>query len=550
MDMVELKKAPFFLTDEQAAWVETTLASLSAEEKAGQLFCVMGGDYAPEKLRELTAVGKLGGVLFRPVQTGAEIKAAFEALDQAAKVPLLKAANLEEGGSGGRSDGTLFGWPMLTAAADDVDMAGRFGLVCGAEGAEIGINWSFSPVCDLDRNPLNPITNVRTYGSDVERVKSFSAAYVKAMGSRGVAACAKHFPGDGVDYRDQHLHPSVNSLPAKEWYATYGAVYQNLIEKGLLSVMVGHIAQPNVAGEADPSLTETERYLPASLSKTLLTEVLRGRLGFRGLITTDATIMGGYTMAMERRKAIPTSIAAGCDMLVFTTDLEEDLGYILQGLEDGLLTMERLDEAVRRVLALKAKVCFDRPKPQPVPAAQWHRECADRAITLVKNLRPDALPMTPKRYPRIRLVTLGKDDILDGSVRALARDYLAAQGFEVQLYDPFADDLHGTSHLTKDRLTLYVANYEQASNQTVVRVNWCPKHALDIPRFVEEEPCVFVSLANPYHLQDVPRVKTYINAYTATQDTIRLTIDKLMGRSEFLGISPIDPFCGLPDTRL
>lgn len=547
---MDLKAVPFCLNEKQLAWVEDTLASLSTEEKAGQLFCVMGGDYPPERLRELTAAGKLGGVLFRPVQTGSEIKAAFETLDRAAKVPLLKAANLEEGGSGGRSDGTLFGWPMLTAATDDVEMAQKFGLVCGAEGAEIGINWTFSPVCDLDLNPLNPIANVRTCGGDVERVKSFTAAYAQAVGSQGVAACAKHFPGDGVDYRDQHLHPSVNSLPAKEWYKTYGAVYQDLIGQGLLSVMAGHIAQPNVAAEANPALTEAERYLPATLSRTLLTDVLRGRLGFNGLITSDATIMGGYTMAMERRRAIPTSIMAGCDMLVFTTDLEEDLGYILQGLDSGLLTPERLDEAVRRVLALKARVCFDRPEPQAVPAARWHRECADRAITLVKQLQPDALPMTPERYPRIRLITLGKDEILDGSIRALAHDYLTAQGFAVEDYDPFADDLHGTSRLTKDRLTLYFANYEQASNQTTVRIGWCPKHALDIPRFVGEEPCVFVSLANPYHLQDVPRIKTYINAYTATRDTIELAIDKLMGRSKFHGVSPVDAFCGLPDARL
>lgn len=550
MSTVDLTAAPFCLTTEQVAWVEDTLRGLTIPEKAGQLFCVMGGDYAPERLRELTAAGELGGVLFRPVQTGAEISSAFEALDAAAKIPLLKAANLEEGGAGGRSDGTLFGWPMLAAATDDVEQARRFGLVCGGEGAEIGINWSFSPVCDLDLNPLNPITNVRTCGSDVERVKSFTAAYVDALSSQGVAACAKHFPGDGVDYRDQHLHPTVNSLPAPEWYDSYGAVYRNLIDRGLLSVMVGHIAQPNVAADADPALTQRERYLPASLSKTLLTGVLRGKLGFNGLITTDATIMGGYCQPMPRREAIPASIMAGCDMLVFTTDLEEDLGYLMQGLESGLLTMERLDNAVRRVLALKARVCFDRPQPQAVLAARWHRECADRAITLVKDLQPDVFPMTPERYPDIRLITLGKDTIKDGSVAELARGYLETQGFRVERYDPFADELHGTSRLSRSRLTLYFANCEQASNQTVVRLNWCPKHALDMPRFVEDEPCVFVSLANPYHLQDVPRIKTYINAYTATRATIELTIDKLMGKSAFRGVSPVDAFCGLDDARL
>lgn len=550
MSHMDLKAAPFCLSEEQLAWVKETLAGLSMKEKVGQLFCVMGGDYAPETLREMAASGKVGGVLFRPVRPGAEIKADFQALDAVSKVPLLKAANLEEGGSGGMSDGTLFGWPMLCAASDDPDMADKFGAVCGCEGASIGVNWTFSPVCDLDMNYLNPITNVRTFGSGLNRVKEFTARYMAAVHRCGVAACAKHFPGDGVDYRDQHLHPSVNSLSTERWYETYGAVYQNLIAGGLLSVMVGHIAQPNVAGDANPELSEAERYLPASLSKTLLTDVLRERLGFNGLITTDATIMGGYTMTMPRREAIPASIMAGCDMLVFSTDLEEDRGFLLDALADGRLTVERLDEAVGRVLALKAKVCFQPACMETVDAAKWHRECAVKAVTLVKNLQPEALPMTPERYPNIRLITLGKDEILDGSVAELAQKYLEKQGFEVELYDPFADDLHGTSRLTKDRLTLYFANYEQASNQTVVRINWCPKHALDMPRFIQDEVSVFVSLANPYHLQDVPRIKTYINAYTATKDTIQLAIDKLMGRSQFYGVSPVDPFCGLPDTRL
>lgn len=210
--MIDLKKAPFYLTEDQCAWVVSTQAAMTTAEKAGQLFCVMGGDFSPETLKAMVAAGKVGGVLFRPVRSGAEIKADFETLDAAAKIPLLKAANLEEGGSGGKADGTLFGWPMLTAATDDPAMAEKFGEVCGAEGAQTGINWTFSPVSDLDINYLNPITNVRTYGSDRERVKAMTAAYMKGVQKYGVAACAKHFPGDGVDYRDQHLHPSVNSL--------------------------------------------------------------------------------------------------------------------------------------------------------------------------------------------------------------------------------------------------------------------------------------------------------------------------------------------------
>lgn len=133
---------------------------------------------------------------------------------------------------------------------------------------------------------------------------------------------------------------------------------------------------------------------------------------------------------------------------------------------------------------------------------------------------------------------------------AVAKNYLEERGFAVELYQPYEDDLHGTKALSGKRLTLYLANYEQASNQTVVRIQWCKKHALDMPRFVQEEPSVFVSFSNPYNLQDVPRVKTYINAYTATETVIQVVLEKLLGQSEFTGVSPVDPFCGLMDTRL
>lgn len=548
--MMDLRKPPFSLSEKQLAWVKDTLAGLSAEEKAGQLFCVLGGSFAPDELRELVAGGKVGGVLFRPVKPAAGIRADYAPLDEAAKVPLLKAANLEEGGCGGMADGTLFGWPMLSAASNDEEVVEKFGRVCAVEGRRIGVNITYSPVCDLDVNYLNPITNVRTFGSDTAKAARFAKIYMEAVQSRGIACCAKHYPGDGVDYRDQHLHPTYNTLSAQEWYGSYGRIYQDLIDSGLLCVMVGHIAQPNVAGEADPTLSAQERAMPASLSKTLLTGVLRGRLGFNGLITSDATIMGGYTMAMERKRAIPASIMAGCDMLVFSTDFDEDYGYILAALEDGSLARERLDEAVARILALKAKVCFNEPLHEEVEGARWHEECADKGITLVKNTAPHMLPVTPERYPRIRLITLGKDDIPDGSVKAIAKALLEEKGFQVELYDPFADNLHGSAGLPRDRLTLYMANYEQASNQTVVRIHWCRKHAMDMPRYIHEEPTVFVSLANPYHLQDVPMVRTYVNAYTATKTVIRLTIEKLMGLSPFKGVSPVDPFCGLPDTRM
>ncbi|MCM1124490.1 MAG: glycosyl hydrolase family 3, partial [Eubacterium sp.] len=342
--MIDLRKRPFYLSTKQIQWVEDTLAMLSIEQKAGQLFCVMGGDYSPEQLEEMVKAGRVGSVLFRP-EPAAEIRRKYAQLDAVTPVPLLKAANLEEGGAGAISDGTLFGWPMLAAAADDPEQTKHFALSTASEGREVGINWTFSPVCDLDRNFRNPITNVRTCGSDLDKVMRGTEIFAEVMQENGIAACAKHFPGDGVDYRDQHLHPSYNSLSAKEWYDSYGRIYQNLIERDLMSIMVGHIVQPDVEMEINPAL-KFEDCLPASLSRELLTGVLREKFGFNGVITTDATIMGGFCMAMERRLAIPAAIMAGNDMLVFNTNFEEDYSYILEAIEDGRLNLERLDEAV------------------------------------------------------------------------------------------------------------------------------------------------------------------------------------------------------------
>ena len=546
--MTDLKAKPFYLSDDEIDWVESKLSTLSQEQKVGQLFCLMGGDYGGEELLALVSDYAVGGVLFRPAPSS-ELRARYEALDKAALLPLLKAANLEEGGAGAVSDGTFFGWPMTVASTDDIAMIEKHALNCAAEGRSIGVNWTFSPVCDLDMNFQNPITNVRTCGSDAERVAAFSARYMDTVQRYGVAACAKHFPGDGVDFRDQHLHPSYNSLSAAEWRKTYGAVYKRLIDGGLMSVMAAHILQPALEMEKDPS-KDFAACLPASLSRGLLQGVLREELGFNGVIATDATIMAGFTQAMPRREAIPAAVMAGCDVLVFTTDFYEDRQYLLDALSDGRLTGERLDEAVRRILALKAWTMTREPaKALPKDAANWRRECADKCVTLVKN-NQDILPLTPEKFPRVRLITLGNDNMPEGSMTALAEKLLHDAGFETERFAIDEEELHGTAGLSDKRLTLYLCNLEHASNQTALRIFWAKKHALDAPRHVWEEPSVFVSFSNPYHLQDVPRIKTYINAYSCHADTVTAVIEKLLGRSEFTGVSPVDAFCGLPDTRL
>ena len=546
---MNLRGNPFYLTDTEVQWVEDTLGRMDVREKAGQLFCVMGGDYTPEELDKLVRDYHVGGVLFRPAPE-AKLLADYTRLDALANIPLLKAANLEEGGSGAISEGTLYGWPMTVAAANDPKYAGELAEVCANEGRSIGVNWTFSPVTDINYSFMNPITHIRTFGSDPDKVLEYSLRYIETLQKAGIAACAKHFPGDGVDFRDQHLHPTYNSLPAAEWYATYGRNYRAMIDAGLLSFMVGHIAVPEVQTEMNPDLTIAD-CLPASLSPELLQGVLREKFGFNGLITTDATIMRGFNMVMERRKAIPEAIAAGCDMLVFNVDFYEDYDYMLEGIRQGVISEKRLDEAVTRILALKAVTQRNTALTVCDPEnREKSRAMIDRAITLVKD-RERVFPLTPAQYPEITLILHGDDRTGDGeSLTALLTERLAAAGFRVRHFEKDVTPAKHTKDLSKRHLTIHAANYGAVSNNTADRIYWVQRGAQDAPRFVEEETEIFLSFAYPYHLQDVPRVKTYINCYTCNRASVDAVVDKMLGRSRFTGVSPVDAFCGLMDTRL
>jgi beta-N-acetylhexosaminidase len=550
MTREDLGKKPFYLTEDQSDWVMETCAAMTERQKIGQLFCVNATSFSEEELEILVRDYAVGGVLYRPVFTKEQLLEKFRKLDSAAAFPLLKTANLEEGGNGAYSGGTRFATQLGVAATGDLSDVTHFAKVCLKEGSEAGINWTFSPVADLDLNFMNPIINVRAFGSDQVYVQNAVNEYIRVVQDGGMAACAKHFPGDGVDFRDQHLHPTYNTLSAQEWYDSYGKIYESMIDQGLLSIMAGHIVQPEVEREINPGLTDAQ-LLPGSLSRELLTGVLRERFGFNGVIATDATIMGGYNMAMERERALPASIEAGCDMLVFNNHFYEDYQMMIDGLKKNYLSVERLDEAVMRILALKAKVAREqKDEVEELPVKEWVTACADRSVTLVKNTT-GIVPVQKDKYTRVKLICFGEDKTPDGSLKAMVTEALEKEGLNVEEYIPtFKDDLKAVRELDSHTLTVYICNMEAKSNNTAVRIYWFPKHAMQIPRYIEAEDGIFLSFSNPYHLQDIPRIRTYINAYSASQATVDAVIGKMFGRSEFKGISPVDAFCGLMDTHL
>ncbi|MCW8329175.1 glycoside hydrolase family 3 C-terminal domain-containing protein [Photobacterium sp. SDRW27] len=562
--MIDLTAKPFYLNHDDIAWVEETLNAMTLEEKVGHLFCPIGLSAEQADLQALLDEFKPAGIMFRPGDAK-EVQLVHQYLQQNSKVPMLIAANLESGGNGAVAEGTEFGSQMQVGATADPEMAAKLGAVVAEEGRAAGCNWAFAPVIDLDYNFHNPITNTRTYGSDPELVGAMGKAYVEAVQARGMATSIKHFPGDGVDYRDQHLVLSVNTMKPQQWDETFGQVYQQSIDAGALTVMAGHIALPEYSKVLNPELSDHE-IMPASLAPELLNDLLRDKLNFNGMIVSDATSMVGFTVMMKREQAVPLTIAAGCDLFLFNKDLKEDFGYMLKGIETGLLSMARVDEAIIRTLATKAALGLHKRDlaaelDLSLIGCDAHKqmaiECADKAVTLVKN-NQDILPLSLDQHSRVLLIGLGDEADMFGHQTGTVEKFqnqLEAEGFKVTLYDTsqftMRDMMQPVEEFVADYdVVVYAAQFKTASNKTTLRINWARPMGIDAPWFSQEIPTVFISFGNPYHLMDVPRVPTYINAYTANDITIEAVVNKLMGRSEFKGQSPVDAFVGQWDTHL
>lgn len=564
--MIDLRANPFYLDEEGIAWVNSTLASMTEDEKIGQLFFPCMRNYDEASIDELLQYHP-SGVMYRPAPASEEV-AATNYMMKKCKIPMLIAANLEKGGNGIAAEGTLIGSPMGLAACDDVEMARKLGTLCAREGKAVGANWAFAPIIDIDYNFRNPITNLRTFGSDPARVAAYGRAYTEACQELGVAVSIKHFPGDGRDERDQHLVASINDMDCDEWMQTYGNNYKQSIEAGALTVMVGHIMQPAWQKKLNPALKD-EDIMPGSLSPELVgpNGLLRGVLGFNGLICTDATTMAGFTIPMDRSKSVPYSIACGADIFLFNKNMEEDWEYMKAGVENGIISKERLDEAVTRILALKAALKLHQPRPELKledalavlgcdEHKAWEKEASDRAITLVKEEK-GVLPLDPKKK-RVLYFPIEAEQGVAYSVKAGVCDHikemLEKEGFEVTTFVPapmFEGKTPRNDEYTKNYdYMIYCANLSTKSNQTTVRIEWQQPMGANCPHWVNSVPTIFISVENPYHLLDVPRVKTFINTYASNDATLEALMDKLMGRSEFKGKNPVDPFCGKWDTRL
>ena len=407
----------------------------------------------------------------------------------------------------------------------------------------------------------------------------------------GFACVAKHFPGNGLDFRDAHLSNNVNDFTEEKWMQTYGQVYKTLIEGGLDGIMGGHIMMPTYMREQNPDIKDTEM-LPATLCKEIMTGLLRDKLGFNGMVVTDASHMVAMTNRMTRKEMLPLSINAGCDMFLFFNDPDEDFTTMLDAYKSGIITEERMEEALTRILGLKAhmglhkkekeNLCPNGDDLQTILHKSEYKSYSSKisrdAITLVKSLDKDVLPLSPEKAKRILIVPIkGVDNPLmalaamamgGGAQRKTPAEKLCERlenhGFEVSIYESPIEKIKAmVARGEKPSLNLYFAgkhSIEDFRNQQDLVIslfdvmNGHPSFGLskgggEIPWYVHELPVVGISVNKPTMLADCPMLRTYINAYDSNDDTMDALVDALL-TGDFRGKDPIDSFCGMWDTRI
>ncbi len=545
----QLRAAPFHLDAEAIAWVHAAFGRLTPDDKIRQLFNLRSQGDDPAMLRAQQAF-RPGSITRVPGPDWAAEREIISRFNEAAPVPLLVSADLE-GSRMSQAGGTVLPNPLALAAIDDVAVTAEAARIMAVEARQVGINWTFTPVLDINAAFRSAIVATRGFGSDVDAIEKHAIAQLTAFQKNGVAVAVKHWPGEGFDDRDQHLVTTVNPLSMAEWEQSFGRLYRGAIAAGALSVMSAHIALPAYVRAADPD-AGIEAYRPASISPLLNETLLRQQLGFNGLIASDATGMGGLSGWSSRRDHLPEVIAAGCDVILFAEDPETDRQFIADALEDGRLSWARVDEAVLRQLAMKAALGLHRPSA-PLPAidaaanSRFAEAATRRAPTLVKDVQA-LLPLDREKHRRVLVFSSGV--VLPFAPHPLPfalPDMLRAEGFDVTLHEagqPF--DVKNVD------LVLYLLGEETLLTRGRIFLDWLKltgHFGLAMRRVWNDVPTLMISFGYPYYLYDAPRVPTYINAYSTTESMQRAVVEALLGRQPWNMHSPVDPFAGDEQAR-
>ena len=522
--------------------MEKLLASMELEDLCGQLLCYeLTPKDDPEVIDKLFQKIRPGGI-FVANMTAEQIKLFTDIANKYTKVPVIVAADVESG-----PGSTIMGEPLMPhhmscGACDDVELVEAAAEETAKISRKNGIHWTLSPVVDININPNNPVVNNRAISDSPKQVAKIGAAMVRGMQKDGYMMCScKHFPGDGVDDRNQHFCTSINSLPMDEWMESFGYVYKAMIAEKTASIMAAHIALPAYDGEFD----EIKGYKPSVLSHKLLTGLLKEELGFEGCIVSDAMSMIGACAMTQLDRLAVEFINAGGDMVLFPEDGDFDL--IKQAVLDGEISLDRIKDAVGRVLKMKerARLFEDQEQLQAQIVCGDFQKVADaigeKSIKIVRNAQ-GLVPVKLKEGAKILLVNIQRSEQKAHSyIRSLdeLEKELNRRGFETKV---LINPRHTAIKEVMDDYDCILVNCKMSSQDYPggsLRAGWEHFMALWRGYILKHPKMIFTSFGDPYKLYEFPFLHTYINAFSYAESTQRGFVKVLLGEVEATGKSPV-----------
>lgn len=524
------------LTLEQQVWVDNTLGHMTLEECVGHLLMPEDRGYSATDWVDILRDVPLGCVFMNDQDRPALLRN-IDAVQAHSRVPVVVAADMEAGVGGG----TAFPYAMAFGAAGDAALVQARSHAMAREARALGVHWVFQPVADLLYQFQNPETSLRAFGDKPARVRALVAAQIRGLQEDGLlAATAKHFPGAGADDRDQHLCTTLNPLAMGKWRRTYGSVWRGAIDAGVMSVMTGHIALPDYEGLSE----HPSDAMPATLSPRLQIDLLRGELGFGGVIVSDAAVMTGMASRVRSEELALRFILAGGDVLLFANPRQE-FARLMQAVRDGRLTEARVRESARRVLELKARVgLFRALRAAEVTAseadahAEVARQVAERGVTLWKN--DGLLPVRLPAGARVLTVTVRWEHAPESRCQELplVDEELRRRGFTVEhLLNPS----HTALIDAVDQYDLVCVNVMQMPHAPIGSNRMIGAMAMTWWRgfWAERRHVVFTAFGSPFVVYEAPQWPNAVLTYGACAACQRAAVKVWLGEIEPSGVLPV-----------
>lgn len=506
-------------------WVDQTYKKLSQDEKLGQLFIVAlytnRGEDEIEKVRSIVSKDKIGGLILMQDDAAREINLVNE-FQQKSKIPLMIGMDAEWGVFQRIPAAHKYPWAMTLGAIQDKELIKQMAAKIAEDCYRMGINWDFAPVVDVNTNPNNPIIGNRSFGSEVNNVVNSALSYAQGLQNSNILAAIKHFPGHGDTSTDSHLDLPVVSHNLERLNSIEIAPFKALMDKGIGGVMVAHLYVPAL---------EPAKGIPASVSKNIVTGLLKDKLGYKGLIITDALNMGAVANKYKPGELDAMAFQAGNDIMLFSQGVAEGKKLIQKAIENGEIPQSRVDESVKKILLTKYFLGLDKYTPKNPENINSDLN-NDSHKTLVQNLYANAITLLkdekkllPLNGKQIYYVPLEEAPYQTFANR-LGTDIIIKKASEINTIPANSTVIVG---FHKDNSTAYKPyKISDASKKVLSDLTKNQNVILDV-------------FGSAYALKDIDisKVSTVLVSYENNEDSMTATADALNGKTMIHGRLPV-----------